>query len=313
MSAEIWAEKYRPRTLDEYVWRDAAQRQKVEEWIAAGGPPHLLLAGVPGTGKTSLANLILLELGIPEGDILKIPASRNRKIEDIQDQIIGHVTTWALGDTGIKYIILEEADRLSPYAQDLLRNEMEEYFETCRFFLTCNEIRRITEPVQSRCQGFVFKTLDRDEFTARLGEILVREEVEFEIDTLLAIVEKKYPDLRKCIQLVQESTVGGKLMLPTEEQVDTKDYLLDFAQMIRAGRTLAARQLLVSRAQIEEYPDIFRFLYRNLTIWGESEEIHDHALLAIRKGLVNHSVVADPEINLSATCVELKLISQGKL
>lgn len=311
MSVDLWVEKYRPNTLDEYVWRDAKQRQKAEEWIAAGALPHLLFSGQTGIGKTSLAMLLLKMLDIPEGDILKIPASRNRKIEDIQSAILMHCQTWALGETGIKYIILDEADALSPLAQKLLRNEMEEYAASCRFILTCNYPERIIEAVQGRCQTFKFATLERDDFIARLGEILTREGVSFEFEPLLAIVDAKYPDLRKCINLAQGSTVGGVLQMPEPETVAAKEYLIEMASLFRSGQTAAARRLVVAQAQIEEYPDIYRFLYRNLDLWGASEDQQDRALLEIRKGLVNHALVADPEINLAATMVALKMVTES--
>jgi replication factor C small subunit len=311
MSVELWTEKYRPETLDDYVWRDLQQRRKAEEWIADGALPHLLFSGPTGIGKTSLALLLLKMLRIPSGDILKIPASRNRKIEEIQEKILAHCQTWALNDTGFKYIILDEADGLSPHAQKLLRNEMEEYADSCRFILTCNYPQRIIEPVHGRCQTFQFKTLDRDEFTARLGEILTRENVTFEIEPLLAIVEAKYPDLRKCINIAQESTIGGVLHTPDAEDISAKEYLIEMANLVRVGQMAAARKLVVAQAQIEEYPDIYRFLYRNLDLWGETEDQHDAALIEIRKGLVNHTLVADPEINLAATLVSLKMVLQA--
>jgi DNA polymerase III delta prime subunit len=281
--------------------------------IAGGSLPHLLFAGVSGTGKTSLAELILTLMGVPDGDILVIPASRERKVEEIQDRIEAFANVWALGPTGIKYIILDEADSLSPLAQRVLRNEMDGNDASTRFILTCNYQDRIIPAIQGRCQTHVFKTLDRDDFTARLGEILMREEVSFEIDALLATVEAAYPDMRKAINLAQQNTLEGVLSPPRSDDGAAKDYLIEMAALFRAGRTQEARKLIVSQAQIEEYGDIYRFLYQNLDLWGETEEKQDNALLAIRKGLVNHSIVGDPEINLAATMVELKLIAAGQI
>lgn len=301
----LWTEQYRPKTLDQYVWRDPAQRAKVEEWVKEGVLPHLMLTGGPGTGKTSLAEMMLRVMGIPSGDILKINASRERKIEDIQNKVINFVSTWALGDSGVKYVILDEADSMSPLAQKLLRGEMETYSDGCRFILTANYPAKIIPALHSRCQGFHFEAMDRDDFTARVGEILVTEDVNFEVDDLLAHVDASYPDLRKCIGNVSQSTQGGKLSPPTADSEGTKDYLTEMTALFKAGRTLEARKLIVEQAQVEEYPDIYRYLYKNLDLWGDAEDQQDDALLVIRRGLVNHALVCDPEINLAACLVEL--------
>lgn len=313
MAVDLWTEKFRPSTFDQYVWRDAAMRAKFEQMVAERAMPHLLLEGVAGTGKTSLAYLMLNQIGIPKGDILYINATRERKIEDIQTKIIGFVGSWALGDTGIKYIILDEADAMSPLAQRLLRGEMETYHRECRFILTCNYAAKIIPAVHSRCQTFTFKTLDRDDFVARVGEILVTENVAFTVENLLALVEATYPDMRKCINLAQQSVLDGTLQEPRVEQAAAKDYLVEMANLFRAGRTNEARKLIIAQAQFEEYPDIYRFLYRNLEFWGTTEDQQDNALLIIRKGLVNHTIAADPEINLAAVLVELKMNAAGAL
>lgn len=308
---KLWTEFYRPKTLDEYVWRDPTQRAKVEEWLQDGVLPHLMLSGVSGTGKTSLAELLLRVLDIPQGDVLKINASRERKVEDIQSRIINFVSTWALGPTGVKYILLDEADAMSPLAQRLLRGEMETYADVCRFILTCNYANKIIPALHGRCQGFHFEALDRDDFTARVGEILVKEDVAFEVEDLLAHVNATYPDLRKCINNCQQATRGGTLHPPSVDSGDAKDYLAEMAVLFKAGKTLAARKLITEQAQVEEYPDIYRFLYRNLDLWGETEDQQDDALLVIRRGLVNHALVCDPEINLSACLVELARLSRN--
>lgn len=313
MSVELWVERYRPKTLDEFVWQDESQRAKIEEWLAEGALPHVLFSGTPGTGKTSLAKLLLLLLNIPKADILDLNANKDaRKIDDFQSRVGSFVSTWAFGPSGIKYVLLDEVDRMSAHAQDLLRGEMERYADICRFVMTCNNPQRLTPAMHSRVQSFQFKTMDRTDFTVRLGEILATEDVSFEMGTLDTIVGQTYPDLRKAINTAQQNVLAGVLHEPSEDVETTSDYLIEMVALVQSGRMLDARKLVVGQAQTEDYPDIFRFLYRNLSLWGETQDQQDSALLAIRKGIVYHSTVADPEINLAAIMCELSMIAQGK-
>ncbi len=307
MSVEIWSEKYRPQTLDEYVWRDQTMRQKFEEWLRDGSIPHLLLSGKSGLGKTSLAKLILKLLGVPSGDILEIPASRHRGIEEIQERIMGFVQSYPMIDnpTATKFVILDEADSLSLHSQKFLRSEFDIYQATTRFILTCNHVNKIMPAVAGRCQQFHFEALDQEDFVLRLTDILGKEQVEYELDDLVEYINQSYPDLRKCIGLVQKSVIRGKLHPVVTADTKVDDYLITAIEMFRDHRHLDARKLIVENASIEEYPDIFRFLYQNIELWGDSQDEQDDALIIIRDGIFKSNFVSDQEINMSATIAEL--------
>jgi replication factor C small subunit len=305
---KLWTEAYRPSNLDEYVWRDASQREQVEQWLSAGALPHLLLSGVQGSGKTSLAKMMFKMLKIQSGDILEINASRERNPDIVAQKILNFCSTWALGD--MKYILLDEADSMTPLAQRILRGEMENYHESVRFVLTCNYPNKIIPALHSRCQGFHFEALDVGEFMVRIGTILATENVEFDIDTMEEYVAMTHPDLRKCINLLQQNVRDGKLHSPQKADSGSKDYLLEMANLFASGKYTEARKLVVSQASPEEYNEIFRFMYKNLEYWGNTEDQQNEALLVIRKGLVNHGLVGDVEINLAATMVELINISK---
>jgi replication factor C small subunit len=300
---KLWTEAYRPSNLDEYVWRDASQREQVEQWLSAGALPHLLLSGVQGSGKTSLAKMMFKMLKIQSGDILEINASRERNPDIVAQKILNFCSTWALGD--MKYILLDEADSMTPLAQRILRGEMENYHESVRFVLTCNYPNKIIPALHSRCQGFHFEALDVGEFMVRIGTILATENVEFDIDTMEEYVAMTHPDLRKCINLLQQNVRDGKLHSPQKADSGSKDYLLEMANLFASGKYTEARKLVVSQASPEEYNEIFRFMYKNLEYWGNTEDQQNEALLVIRKGLVNHGLVGDVEINLAATMIEL--------
>jgi replication factor C small subunit len=308
MMKQLWTEKYRPKTIKDYVFRDEAQKKQVQAWVNDKAIPHLLFSGAPGTGKTTLAKVLLNVLEVDEYDILEINASRENSVDTIRDKITGFVQTMPFGD--FKVVLLDEADYISPNGQAALRGVMEMYANTARFILTCNYPNRVIPALHSRCQGFHIEKLDMTDFTTRVATVLVNEGVEVELDVLDSYVKATYPDLRKCLNLCQMNTVDNTLQSPQEAENTTADYRLQMVDMIKAGQIREARKLLCSQVRADEMEDLFRWMYDNLELWGTTDESQDEAILTIRKGLVNHSMVSDPEINLSATLVELAQIGK---
>ena len=303
---QLWVESYRPKDVDGYVFRDEAQRDQVKQWIKAGIIPHLLFSGAAGIGKTTLAKILINALNIDEYDVLEINASRTNSVDDIRDSVVNFVSTMPFGQ--FKIVLLDEADYLSPNAQAALRGVMEEYSQTARFIMTCNYPHKIIPALHSRCQGFHIEKVDHTEFTARAATVLVTEGVDFDLDVLDSYVKATYPDLRKCLNLLQMNAVDGKLKTPSESNAGTADYKLAMVDLFKAGKIREARTLLCSQARPEEMEEIFRWMYDNLELFAQTEEQKDEAIIAIRKGAANASLVADQEINLSATFTELMQI-----
>ena len=302
---ELWVEKYRPATVDGYVFRDNHQKEQVQSWIKQGTIPHLLFSGNAGIGKTTLAKILFNELEIQDLDILEINASRTNSVEDVRDKIVNFVQMIPFGD--FKVVLLDEADYLSPNAQAALRGVMEEYHTTARFILTCNYPNRIIPALHSRCQGFHIERVDVTEFTARVATILVEENVEFDLDTLDTFVKATYPDLRKCINTVQMNSLEGKLHTPEKGDTGEADYKIEMVELFKKGKISEARKLVCGQARPEEMEEIYRWLYDNVAIFGE-EALQEKAILIIKQGLVDHTLVSDPEINLAATLIRLSHI-----
>jgi replication factor C small subunit len=302
----LWTEKYRPQHIKDYVFRDSKQKKQVETWVKEQTIPHLLFSGSAGIGKTTLAKVILNELGIEEFDILEINASRTNSVDDIRDKVTNFVQMIPFGP--FKVVLLDEADYLSLNAQAVLRGVMETYASTSRFILTCNYPNKIIPALHSRCQGFHVEKTDQTEFTARIATILISENVEFELDTLDTYVKVAYPDLRKCINLVQQNVTDKHLIAPSETDSGQSDYKIEMVELFKKGKLQEARKLVCSRARPEEIEEIYSWLYRNLDLLGDTDEQKDLALLIIKKGLVDHALCADSELNLAATLVQLSRV-----
>jgi DNA polymerase III delta prime subunit len=305
---QLWVEQYRPNTIDGYVFVDDAQREQVQSWIRDGSIPHLMLSGAAGTGKTTLAKLLINELGVDEYDVLYANGSKEaRKIEWV-DKLISFCQTMPFGK--FKVVLIDEADYMNKESvQPALRNLMEDYSQTVRFVLTCNYPHKIIAPIHSRCQGFHITKTDHTEFTARVATVLVTEGVEFDLDVLDSYVKATYPDLRKCLNLVQPNSQSGTLVPPAAADKSMRDWKLECVDLFKRGQTRQARALMCQSSSPEEAEDVFRWMYDNLDLWGSTPESQDQAIVVIRNGLVNHNSVADVEINLSATLIELGQIS----
>jgi DNA polymerase III delta prime subunit len=307
--SDIWTEKYRPQKISDYVWTDNNQKQQVENWIRDGALPNLLISGSPGTGKTTLAKCLLNELDVNSVDVKYVNGSHTNGVDDIR-ALSRFIETMPIGD--FRYVLLDECDFISVNGQAALRNMIEEYSVVCRWIMTCNYPHKVIPALHSRCQGFHIDKLDRELFATRAATILINENVELNEDSLEILDEYitvTYPDLRKCINMLQQNSVNGKLSRPSKSNSSSSaEYLVEAVALFKMGRISDSRKLICANASVEEYEDIYKLLYRNLDWWGDTDDQQNKAIVIIANRLKDHSLVADPEICLSACLVELAMI-----
>ena len=310
---ELWTEKYRPKKIDDYVFKDEKQKKQIAKWIAGGALPHMLLSGSPGTGKSTLIKVLLNELGVDPFDVMEVNASKDNSVDFIRDKITKFSETMGVGE--MKYIFLDEADGLKYDAQNVLRGTLERYASSVRFLLTCNYPHKIHDAIKSRCETgrMHIEKLDTSEFYMRLVNILDKEKVEIDADALEVIVQKSYPDLRRGISLIQANSFNGKLTPPDEDTEQTTDIHTEMIALFRSRKYKEARLLIARELPLAEYEETYTFMYQNLEVWGEEDDKQNKAILVIRDGMVKHGQCADVEMNLSATLVELEMIAKGVL
>lgn len=306
---KLWSEVYRPNTIAGYVFKDAKQKKQIEQWIKGGALPNSMFSGSPGTGKSTIVKLLLNELKVDPFDILEVNASKDNGVEFIRTKVATFSETMGVGD--IKYIFLDEADGLSPEAQGILRGTIEKYSATVRFLLTCNYPHKIIDAIKSRCETgrMHIENLDNGEFIMRLVDILDNEKIEVDADALDAIVNKTYPDLRRAISMIQANSYDGKLHSPDADAEVISDFRVDMITLFRSGNYKEARTLICKNIRKDEYDDMYKFMYRNVEIWGNTDLKQNKAILAIRDGLVKQLSCGDLELNLSATLVQLECIA----
>jgi len=307
MKDNLWVEKYRPATLDGYVFVDGNQKTQVEAWIKEGMPPHLMFSGAAGTGKTTLAKILIQAYGVNGYDLMEVNASRDNSVDFIKDKIIPFVSTMPYGD--YKIVLLDEADYMSPNAQGILRGVMEDYAASARFILTCNLPHKIITAINSRTQGFHINNIDHTEFTARVAEILITEGIQIDLDVLDSYVKATYPDLRKCIGLVQQNSKTGELVQSKGSGAGA-DFIVKAVEQFKAGNIRVGRKTLCDNITSADVDGIITWTYNNLDLWSSTDEGQDAAILLIRDAAARVPLIADPEINLSALIVELTSIEE---
>ena len=295
----LWVEKYRPTNLDTYIGNDQL-KSKVKVYLESGDLPHLLLFGKAGTGKTTLAKLLVNNI---DCDYLYINASDENNVETVRSKVKNFASTMGFKD--YKVIILDECDYITPNAQAALRNLMETFSKHCRFILTCNFVERIIDPIQSRCQTFQVIPPNKNDVAKHLHNILTDEGVSYEREDLAILVNSGYPDIRRVINGAQRQSVDGKLVIDKQSIVEN-DYKLKLLEILEKQDKKSAfnnvRQLMAN-AKVTDFADLFRLLYDEVDGYGKGHIAE--CILVIAKYELSDAQVVDKEINAMAMIIEI--------
>ena len=295
----LWVERYRPTEINTYIGNDHL-KSKIDIYLESGDLPHLLLHGKAGTGKTTLAKLLVKNIAC---DYLYINASDENGVDGIRFKVKNFAST--VGFKDMKVIILDECDYITPNAQAALRNVMETFSKHCRFILTCNFVERIIDPIQSRCQSFQIIPPSKGEVAKHIHEILLSENVISEMDDLKVLIDSGYPDIRRILNSAQRNVVKGKLKLD-KTSILQNDYKLKLLKILETQNKKDAfkniRKLLLDN-KITDFADLFRLLYDEVDGYGKGYVAE--CILVISRYMLSDGQVVDKEINAMAMLIEL--------
>ena len=287
---DLFVEKYRPQDLNGFVGDDTI-RLKIQEYLKTGKLQNLLLFGSAGTGKTSLAKLIVNQLG---ADHLYINASDERGIDTIRDKIIPFASS--IGFNGLKVVILDESDYLTAQAQATLRNVMESFSASCRFILTCNYLDRIISPLQSRCMAFGITPPSKKEVGQHLLDICDKEEIKYTKEDLGQVILTHYPDIRKILNTLQGSLKDNQLVLDTKSLKNT-DFENKVVEGLKNKIKINDIRQIIADSGATQFESLFRCLYDNVDEY--TTNVGD-AIIIIAQYQYEYGFVVDKEICVAA-------------
>lgn len=307
---ESWADKYAPPTLDGFIFQTPQERAEFEKMVSTGSiPNHLLFTGVHGTGKTTLAKILINSLNVDPVDLLIIPASNENSVDTVRDKITNFVSTYSVGD--FKIVLLDEVDYFSLNGQGALRNVMDDYKSVSRFIMTCNYAHKVLPELKSRCNTYRFKAHDKTDIAEMVAKILLAEKIKFGLTLLDEYIDLAYPDVRKIINLTQQYSAGGMLLDPPST-IEDSDYQLSIFDYLEKGQWAELRKHLCETVSQEQWTDVYRFLYENLDKapgFNKSQGKWEEGIVTIADYLYKHSIVADPEICMAACLIQLSNIA----
>ena len=296
----LWVEKYRPRKLTEYVGNEHL-KQKVSDYLQSGDVPHLLFFGKAGTGKTTLAKLIVNSINC---DYIIINASDENNVDTVRNKVKGFAST--IGFKDLKVIILDEFDYMTPNAQAILRNLMETFSKHCRFILTCNYVEKVISPIRSRTQEFQIVPPTKKDVAVQVSQILSKETISFKPQDLVPIIDSSYPDIRKIINTCQLNSSKGELRIDTTSVIDS-DVKSKVVEILKSkddkkNKWKKIRQAIAD-ARIQDFTELYSFLYEKVDEYGGGNT--SNIILILSESQHKDSLVVDKEITFMSCIIQI--------
>tara|TARA_Y100001938_G_scaffold106156_1_gene144872 strand:- start:2488 stop:3402 length:915 start_codon:yes stop_codon:yes gene_type:complete len=297
LNHSLWVEKYRPNKLENYIGNEHL-KSKVKRYIDDQDIPHLLLYGRAGTGKTTLAKLIVKNI---ECDYLYINASDENSVDAVRFKIRAFAST--VGFQDMKVVILDEADFLTPNAQAALRNVMETFSKHCRFILTCNYVERVIDPIQSRCQSYKIVPPKKSDVARHMVNVLNTEQVKYDLDDVATLITAGYPDIRRVLNSIQRQVVDGELKVDVDSIIQN-DYKIKLLELLSSNAKLQDIRKLIADNSVSDYSELYRLLYDEIDNYSNGKVAE--CILAIAEGQYQDVNVVDKEINFMSTIMKIQ-------
>lgn len=290
----IWAEKYRPTKLSDYIGNEAFKGE-IKRILETGQLNHLMLHGnIPGTGKTTAAKLIVNNINC---DYIYLNCSDTNSIDDVRNKIKSFASTTSFSD--LKVVICDESDFFTNNAQAALRNIIETFSLNTRFIFTCNYIEKIIPPILSRCQVFEILPPSKKEIALHLKNILDFENIKYTPDDFGYIINTYYPDIRKILNFSQQSCVEGALKIVKSNSVitDFKNTIVSSLKNQKSSTFNDIRQLVADN-DIKHFEEVYQHLYDNVSEYAKDKE--STIILTIAEYVYQSSMVVNKEITFMA-------------
>ena len=292
----LLVEKYRSKTLDEYVGNENV-KLTISKYLEQNDIQNLIFYGPAGTGKTTLAKLIVNNLNC---DYLYINASDERGIETIRDKVSSFASVASFKP--LKVIILDEADFLTIQAQASLRSVIETFSRSTRFILTCNFVERIIDPLQSRCQVLKIVPPSMKDVARHVAGILDKENIDWDKESLGTIVKQFYPDVRKILGTAQLSTIDNKLALDKSILV-SNNYIEQIINELKTSKNWKNIRQIITDSNINDYDELFKALYEKASTYAGGNEGVITIILEEYQYHANFRI--DKEINIMACIAKI--------